>query len=103
MSLSRRVAICLSTCLVLSIFSPAALGQHDPKVDKLVSRGLDWIASTQSRLGHWSANDGRYPTAMTALAGTALLSAGSTYDELSADRGQHERCRVVHCGTTFAG
>ena len=51
---------------------------EDPRVQKLVSRGLDWIASTQSRLGHWSANDGRYPTAMTALAGMALLAEGST-------------------------
>ncbi len=50
----------------------------DPKVQKLISRGLDWIASTQSRLGHWTANEGRYPTAMTALAGMALLSEGST-------------------------
>ncbi len=44
----------------------------------MVSRGLDWVASTQSRLGHWSANDGRYPTSMTALAGVALLAEGST-------------------------
>ena len=51
---------------------------RDPKIDKLVARGLDWVASTQSRLGHWSANDSRYPTAMTALAGVALLSEGST-------------------------
>lgn len=57
---------------------PTARAASDPKIDRLVTRGLDWIASTQSRLGHWSANDGRYPTAMTALAGTALLCEGST-------------------------
>jgi len=34
-------------------------------------RGLDWIASTQSRLGHWGANEGRYPTAQTALGGSS--------------------------------
>jgi hypothetical protein len=57
----------------------AARADHaDPRVQKLITRGLDWVASTQSRLGHWSANDGRYPTAMTALAGTALLAEGST-------------------------
>jgi hypothetical protein len=44
----------------------------------VVSRGLDWLSNTQSRLGHWSAADGRYPTAMTSLAGIALLSEGST-------------------------
>ena len=47
-------------------------------VDRSVSRGLDWLASQQSRIGHWEANDGRYPTAMTALAGIALLCEGST-------------------------
>src|SRR5689334_20004213 len=56
----------------------AARVPRDPKIDELVTRGLDWVASTQSRLGHWSANEGRYPTAMTALAGMALLCEGST-------------------------
>ncbi len=45
---------------------------------KLITRGLDWVASTQSRLGHWTANDGRYPTSMTALAALSLLAEGST-------------------------
>lgn len=43
-----------------------------------VTRGLDWLAATQSRAGHWSAKNNSYPTAMTALAGTALLCEGST-------------------------
>jgi len=50
----------------------------DPKVQKVVNKGLDWIAGSQTRLGNWNANDSRYPTAMTALAGMALLSEGST-------------------------
>lgn len=50
----------------------------DPEVEQVTHRGLDWLATTQSRLGHWSANEGQYPTAMTALAGTALLCEGST-------------------------
>jgi hypothetical protein len=41
-----------------------------------INRGLGWVAATQSSLGHWTA--GNYPTAMTALAGTALLCSGST-------------------------
>jgi hypothetical protein len=57
---------------------PPRITKQDPRILKLVSRGLDWVASTQSRLGHWSANDGRYPTSMTALAGLALLAEGST-------------------------
>ena len=40
--------------------------------------GPHWLEAQQSRRGSWSANEGRYPTAMTALAGTALLMEGST-------------------------
>ena len=49
-----------------------------PAVDAVVQRGLDWVARRQSRVGHWAANEGRYPTAMTALAGISLLAEGST-------------------------
>lgn len=49
-----------------------------PEVSRAVSQGLDWLAQQQSRRGRWAANNGRYPTAMTALAGVALLSEGST-------------------------
>jgi hypothetical protein len=72
------VAIVTVALLGAVLAQSAGAATHDPKIQKLVSRGLDWIASTQSRLGHWSANDSRYPTAMTALAGMALLSEGST-------------------------
>lgn len=48
----------------------------DPKWQRAVDRGLQWVASTQSKLGRWTAAS--YPTAMTALAGTALLGSGST-------------------------
>ncbi|MCC7476240.1 MAG: terpene cyclase/mutase family protein [Pirellulales bacterium] len=50
---------------------------EDPRVRKVVSGGLDYLAYNQHKLGHWTA-DGRYPTAMTALAGMAFLSEGST-------------------------
>ena len=43
-----------------------------------ITGGLDWLVANQSRRGNWTANEGRYPTAMTALAGTALLLEGST-------------------------
>jgi hypothetical protein len=36
------------------------------------------LAAHQSRVGHWTANNDTYPTAMTALAGMALLCEGST-------------------------
>ncbi len=41
-------------------------------------RGLDWLASHQSRLGHWTATNNTYPAAMTALAGMAMICSGST-------------------------
>ncbi|MEX0676433.1 MAG: hypothetical protein WD063_05125, partial [Pirellulales bacterium] len=74
----RSAPLFLAALVAVLAVSSAARAGDDPKVDRLISHGLDWIASTQSRLGHWSANDGRYPTAMTALAGTALLCEGST-------------------------
>jgi hypothetical protein len=60
------------------IANPASAAQRDGKLVKVISRGLDFVANTQSRQGHWAANEGRYPTAMTALAGMALLAEGST-------------------------
>lgn len=51
----------------------------DKRTQDSIARGLAWVASTQSKLGHWTAgNASSYPAAMTALAGTALLCSGST-------------------------
>lgn len=75
----RTVTAAISAGLVLAaIARPASAAPNDEQVRRVVSRGLDWIANTQSRLGHWAAAEGRYPTAMTALAGMALLAEGST-------------------------
>ena len=52
----------------------------DPEVQKTITGGLDWLAFQQHKLGHWTAQ-GRYPTAMTALAGLAMLCEGSTTTE----------------------
>ena len=67
------VAACVIAATVASV-CPAA----SPKVDDVVAGGLDWLAARQSRRGSWAANEGRYPTAITALAATALLMEGST-------------------------
>lgn len=50
---------------------------EDPRVRQVVGQGLDWLAYHQHKLGHWTAQ-GRYPAAMTALAGMAMLCEGST-------------------------
>ncbi len=55
-----------------------AAGPKDPEVQRVVARGLEWLASHQSRRGNWTANGGRYPTTMTAMSGLALLCEGST-------------------------
>jgi hypothetical protein len=52
--------------------------ERDARTEAVVHRGLEWLASTQSRVGNWTAKNGAYPTAMTALAGSALLCEGST-------------------------
>ena len=57
--------------LLVSQSSPHALAVDQAAVDGAVNRGLEWVAQRQSRVGHWAANEGRYPTAMTALAGVA--------------------------------
>lgn len=58
--------------------STARAAAADAKVQKVVSRGLDWLAAQQSKRGSWAAAEGRYPTTMTALSGTALSLEGST-------------------------
>ena len=57
---------------------PRAAAAEEPRLERTVEKALDWLAAKQSRRGGWSANENRYPVAMTALAGTALLMDGST-------------------------
>ena len=49
----------------------------DAQTKEVVTAGLEWLASQQHKAGHWTAQ-GRYPTAMTSLAGLAFLCEGST-------------------------
>jgi hypothetical protein len=46
-----------------------------------VQKGLHWLAGQQHKDGHWEANGGQYPVALTGLAGVALLMEGSTLRE----------------------
>jgi len=78
-SIFRTLVVSLATLAVVA--PPAGLlaaPPSDDKVDLVIAKGLDWLVRKQSRRGSWAANEGRYPTAMTALAGTALLMEGST-------------------------
>jgi hypothetical protein len=59
------------------VAATANAGIDSPRTRKVVGEGLDWLAMKQHKLGHWTAQD-RYPTAMTALSGIAMLCEGST-------------------------
>lgn len=51
-----------------------------PEISRSIQRGLQFLQRTQHSDGSWrsAGRFGNYPTAMTALAGTALLCSGST-------------------------
>ena len=61
-------------------FATPTYASMSGEVEQVVDQGLDWLASKQQRLGHWTAQ-GRYPAAMTSLAGLAMLCEGSTTTE----------------------
>lgn len=65
--------------VTIMLLGPAVwAGNKDPMVKKSIANGLQWLAQNQARDGHWEATGGQYPTAMTALAGMALIAEGST-------------------------
>src|SRR6478736_9037301 len=80
--LTRRQSLQSLTAGLVGVAAPsllsrrAAAAKGDPKIEQAIEKGLRWVAKNQSSLGHWTA--GGYPTAMTALAGTALVASGST-------------------------
>lgn len=80
--MSRRTLIKTGAVGLLAGLFPSArpatvsAAKRDPKWEQSIERGLQWVARTQSSLGHWDA--GSYPTAMTALGGMALVCSGST-------------------------
>ncbi len=59
-----------------------------PEIERAMRTGTSYLVRTQNRDGSWNnmGGWGSYPTAMTALAGTALLMSGST-----PSRGPHAR------------
>ncbi len=73
----QSVAAALGGAALIDRLGPAAsAAKMNPKWEASMEKGLKWVAREQSRLGHWTA--GNYPTAMTALGGTALICSGST-------------------------
>lgn len=68
----------LAILLVTGAGSAAAAPPSQVEIDRTVESGLEWLARQQSARGNWTAQGDRYPTAMTALAGMAMLCEGST-------------------------
>jgi hypothetical protein len=73
----------LALGLVLGLAAANQLRAEElaPEYRSAINKGLDWVAKQQHRDGHWEANGGQYPSAMTGLAGMALLMEGSTLRE----------------------
>lgn len=67
------------TCGLMLACPPTATAQVPGKYKKTIDKGLSWLVSQQNpRTGHFEGSTGQYPVAMTALAGMAMLSEGST-------------------------
>jgi hypothetical protein len=70
-----------TVCGVLLALPAARADDVPADVKAVIDKGLEWLARTQSKDGHWEANGGQYPTSMTALGGMAMLMEGSTLRE----------------------
>jgi hypothetical protein len=60
--------------------SPVLPEHLTPETQRAIERGLQYLSESQNANGSWfnAGNMGSYPTAMTSLAGLALLANGST-------------------------
>jgi len=59
----------------------APVKDEKKQLEDAIDKGLDWLKQSQKPDGHWEGNNGAYPTAMSALAGMALLMEGSNLKE----------------------
>src|SRR5438132_139073 len=69
--------------LAALVIAPGALCADEIPTEyrPAIRKGLEWLAQQQLRDGRWEAQGGQYPSAMTGLAGMALLMEGSTIRE----------------------
>src|SRR5438874_11192943 len=68
----------VQTLKQLAVSQPAKAKGIPVKYRPTVEKALKWIATQQQGDGHFEAAGGKYPVAMTAMAGMALLMEGST-------------------------
>jgi hypothetical protein len=64
--------------IVAGLAGPARSEEIPEKYKEHIKKGLDYLAKTQMKDGHWAANGDNHPVAMTGLAGLAMLMEGST-------------------------
>ncbi len=79
MQINRRRALAVGSGLAAGCLlgrRPRLFAAPRVDVEESVQRGLDWLVSKQTRLGHWPHDT--YPVAIAALAGTAFICSGST-------------------------
>src|SRR5271155_5737580 len=81
-SLSQLCSLA-STLAVMLLVGPAQVhGEEVPReYRETIKKGLDWLAKTQFKDGHWEGVNGQYAVSMTALGGMAMLCEGSTIRE----------------------
>jgi hypothetical protein len=80
---SLSLAALAGGALLVLLAAPAnSRGEEIPKeYRETVRKGLEWVAKTQFKDGHWEGTGGQYAISMTALGGMALLCEGSTIRE----------------------
>jgi hypothetical protein len=81
--MNRALLHVLGAVLMFAAVVPSrACGDELPqKWQEAIGKGLEWLAKQQFPDGHWEAQGGQYPMAMTGLAGMAFLMEGSTIRE----------------------
>lgn len=83
--LAAFAAIPLAGALAALPLGGTLAAQDAPKkkidIEPTIEKGLEWIKRNQQSDGHWEAQGGAYPGAMTGVAGMALLMEGSTLRE----------------------
>jgi squalene cyclase len=77
---SRRTLIAMACLAAVAANAIAAEGDLPPDAAKAVGAGIAYLVRTQNPDGSWLSDGatGLYPTAMTSLAGLALLAEGNT-------------------------
>jgi len=81
-SLSQRVLVVGGLALGLLFSSSNAQGEEIPREYRdTIKKGLEYMAKSQYKDGHWEGVNGQYSISMTALGGMAFLCEGSTIRE----------------------